>query len=127
MEVDVSSRNIESSLEAIFLDRCAVLWVVPWPTGAATVETYLVQFRTYIHKHLCRADVYLVFDRYYKDSIKGHIRQSRAQNASRTFNLQLNTQVTVQNVILNVTSNKAQLINLIIGDIIAHKDEIRDH
>ena len=31
LRVDVSNRHAERDVEAIFLDGCAVLWVIPWP------------------------------------------------------------------------------------------------
>ena len=43
---------------------------------------------------------------------------------SRVYTLQITTDVTQQNVILSVTANKKQLINLITQDLISHKHEI---
>ena len=31
LRVDVSNRHAKRDVEAIFLDGCAVLWVIPWP------------------------------------------------------------------------------------------------
>ena len=62
LKVDTSSRSAEKDVDAVFLDGCAVLWVVSWPT-AGTVQDYLDRFRTYLHKRLKTSDVYLVFDR----------------------------------------------------------------
>ena len=62
LKVDVSSCSAERGTDATFLDGCAVLWVIPWPTSG-TVQDYLDQFRSYLHKFLKTSDVYLVFDR----------------------------------------------------------------
>ena len=62
LRVDVSNRHAESDVEAIFLDGCAVLWVIPWPMSG-TVQDYLDRFRDHIQKCLKMSDVYLVFDR----------------------------------------------------------------
>ena len=62
LNVEVSRRLAEQDVQATFLDGCAVLWVVPWPTSG-TVHDYLVWFRSYIHGHLAKSDIYLVFDK----------------------------------------------------------------
>ena len=60
--VEVSSRDAENDADALFLDGCAVLWVVPWPTSG-TVQDYMDRFRSYIQGRLKKTDIYLVFDR----------------------------------------------------------------
>ena len=62
-KVEVSGRGVENSVQARFLDGCAVLWVIPWPVNGK-VQDFLDAFRKYVHSHLRRCDVYLVFDRY---------------------------------------------------------------
>ena len=52
-----------NEVDAIFLDGCAILWVISWPIGTATVQDYLDRFRAYVCDQLRRAPVYLVFDR----------------------------------------------------------------
>ena len=69
LKVEVSRRLAEQDVQATFLDGCAVLWVVPWPTSG-TVHDYLVRFRSYLHGHLAKSYVYLVFDRYIEGSTK---------------------------------------------------------
>ena len=61
LRVDMSNRHVEGDVEAIFLDGCAVLWVIPWPMSI-TVQDYLDKFRDHIQKFLKKTDVYLVFD-----------------------------------------------------------------
>ena len=62
MYAEVSSRDADNDVDASFLDGCALLWVVPWPTSG-TVQDYLDRFRSYIHRRLKKTGVYLVFDR----------------------------------------------------------------
>ena len=57
----MSNRHAERDVEAIFLDGCAVLWVILWPMSG-TVKDYLDRFRDHIQKCLKKTDVYLVFD-----------------------------------------------------------------
>ena len=73
LRVDVSNRHAERDVEAIFLDSCAVLWVIPRPMSG-TVQDYLDRFRDHIQKFLKKTDVYLVFDRYKADSTKASTR-----------------------------------------------------
>ena len=47
----------------IFLDGCAVLWVIPWPKPG-TVQDYLDRFRQHLSGYLHKGPVYLIFDRY---------------------------------------------------------------
>ena len=78
LRVDVSNRHAERDVEAIFLDGCAVLWVIPWPMSG-TVQDYLDRFRDHIQKFFKKTDVYLVFDRYKADNTKASTRHGRDQ------------------------------------------------
>ena len=60
MYVEVSSRDAENDVDTSFLDGCAVLWVVLWPSSG-TVQDYLDRFRSYIHRRLKKTDVYISF------------------------------------------------------------------
>ena len=86
LKVKVSRRPAEQDVQATFLDGCAVLWVVPWPTFS-TVHNYLVRFRSYLDGYLAKSDVYLVFDRYIESSTKEATRSGRDTGASRVYTL----------------------------------------
>ena len=58
--------------------------------------------------------MYIVFDRYHQDLIKGHTRIVRASGVTRRFHLQLVTELPSQKVVLMVTQNKMQLTDLIL-------------
>ena len=58
-------------------------------------------------------DVYLVFDRYYKYSIKGQTRKQRTGNISNHHNFSMNTPLPGKEVTLISSANKVQLIDLI--------------
>ena len=120
----------QTAPDTIFLDGCAILWVVQWPGGSggfATVQKFMDNFRCHLARYLEQADVYLIFDRYMKESTKESARKSRDKGASRLFTLSSKTRLPAQSVVLTVSENKAKLIRLIIEDLILHKDEIRDH
>ena len=113
LQIEVSDRTCNPP-ECIILDGCAILWIINWPTHG-TVEDYIKNFISYIIESLRKCDTYLIFDRYYEKSIKFITRNTRAgKDASRHHQLLLNTPLPPQKVILTVTSNKIQLIKLIV-------------
>ena len=61
LAVEKSARMLHIS--AYFMDGCAVLWVIPFPAGTATVQTFLESFRKHIRGYQKVAEVYLPFDR----------------------------------------------------------------
>ena len=65
--------------------------------------------------------------RYIKGSIKESTRTSRVKAASRVYTLNTNTHLPPQSVVLTVTSNKAQLIDMVVQDLIEHKDDFHEH
>ena len=112
LQVEVSSRN-KSEPDVILLDGCAILWIVKWPKKG-TVQDYVSNFKNYIQKELEKSSVYLIFDRYIKRSTKEATRLQRAgKHASRGHKLQLSSPLPQQQVLLNVSENKCQLINII--------------
>ena len=112
LKVEVSRWLAEQNVQTTFLDECAVLWVVPWPTSG-TVHDYLVWFRSYLHGHLAKSDVYLVFDRYIEGSTKEATRRDRDKGASRVYTLRCTARLPPQSVVLTVTTNKDQYIALL--------------
>ena len=96
----------------------------PWPTSG-TVHDYLVRFRSYLHCHLVKSDVYLVFDRYIESSTKEATRRGRDKEASSVYTLRCTACLPPQKVILTVTTNKDQLIALIVEDLVSHKADFQ--
>ncbi|KAG0723713.1 hypothetical protein GWK47_042084 [Chionoecetes opilio] len=78
-----------------------------------------------------KGDVYLVFDRYYEYSTKDVTRSARNTEASRVHQLKVTTELPSQKVILTVTENKKQLIDIICtelkGDVSFHRNHIQNH
>ena len=87
LKVEVSARAVGLP-DAFFLDGCAILRIVAWPSKG-TVGSFIVNFRKYMLDKLKIADVYLIFDRYYADSIKGLTRFNRDTGASCIYQLTL--------------------------------------
>ena len=60
-----------------------------------------------------RVDVYLVFDRYNEYSIKDAARCCREQTGSKKYKLRPDTTLPKKTIVLTVTTNKVQLIDVI--------------
>ena len=126
LKVEVSRRLVEQDVQATFLDGCIVLWVVPWPRSG-TVHDYLVRFRSYLHGHLATSYVYLVFDRYIEGSTKEATRRGKGKGTSRVYTLLFTARLPPQKVVLTITTNKEQLIALIVEDFVSHKADFQKH
>ena len=101
--------------DILIVDASAQLWVTAWPGKGGLVSDLINTFRQFIARQLdLKQDVYIVFDRYHQDSIKGHTRIVRASGVTRRFHLQLATELPSQKVVLTVTQNKMQLKDLIL-------------
>ena len=68
LKVDVSCRNVTP--DALFIDGVAMLHAVVYWSEGGKVLNILKGVRNYICKYLSDVSVYLVFDRYYENSIK---------------------------------------------------------
>ena len=78
LQVEHSSRTFTSQPDAIFLDGCAIMWIVHWPTKGV-IKDYVNGFVNYVlSKMTISGNVFVVFDRYNKKSIKSSTRASRA-------------------------------------------------
>ncbi len=65
-------------------DVSVLLCVITWPSGKLRV--YVDAFKAFVHQALRRANVILVFDRYFPNSIKTFIRTQRS-GLSRVYKL----------------------------------------
>ena len=41
LEVEASNWLSEGAMDAIFLDGCTMLWIIPWPPEAANIQDYV--------------------------------------------------------------------------------------
>ena len=99
--------------DALIIDCCAMLWVIPCPTNG-TVKDFVINILIYVGEQLQKCDTYLIFKRYYDDSIKNATRiASAGKEASRRHQLNFTRPLPPQKGILTVTANKVQLISII--------------
>ena len=117
LKVEIPARLAANDADAIFLDGYAIIWVVTWP-DKGTVEEYLNNFRRYLLEKAKIADMFLVFDRYYDESIKGLTRKYRDNGTSRVYQLTPVIALPPRDVVLKVTENKVQLIQLIVQNLV---------
>ena len=78
LQVEVSTRSAQETLASV-IDRSAILWIIDWPANCL-VEKIAENMLDYLKNLLFRQDVYLVFDRYRKYSIKSSTRAQRAKD-----------------------------------------------
>ena len=122
LQIEQSARTTEK-LQVVVIDGCAILWTIHCPSKG-TVQDFVDGFSRYVKGKLSQSEVYLVFDRYYDYSIKSGTRSGRAgQEASRHHKLNMTTPLPPQQVLLNVTANKTQLIDIICEQLL---DQVRD-
>ena len=126
LAVQKSHRGVKK--DSYFLDGCALLWVVAWPGASnAVIQDYINAFRAHVRRYQETADVFLTFDRYIEGSIKEVTRLARDKGATKVFKMKLTSRVPAAKLLFSVTSNKTQIINYIIADLIAHKDDQVTH
>ena len=108
LQVVIGRRVFIPDIEMYFIDGCALLWVVQWPKDDnATVQDYIRAFRKLLEDiYLSRAEVYLIFDRYIRRSLKQMLRWKRDKGASRVFQLKCESALPKRELLLGVTANK---------------------
>ena len=84
-------------------DVSALLWVITWPSGKLRV--YVDAFKAFVHQALRRANVIIVFDRYFPNSIT----RTQRSGSSRICKQTPDMQAPAKQVVLTNTKNKIQL------------------
>ncbi|MES9879340.1 MAG: hypothetical protein ABW185_00470 [Sedimenticola sp.] len=126
LAIERSHRNVAK--DSYFLDGCAILWVVAWPSASnAVVQDYIDAFRAHVRTYQERADVFLTFDRYINGSTKDVTRSARDKGATKVFQMKTTSRLPAAKLLFSVTSNKIQVIDYIIADLIDHKDDEVTH
>ena len=73
-------------MDIIISDASAVLRNLPWPGTGGLVSDFINTVRQHMEKLLIDYDqVFLIFDRYSSDSIKGEERLVRSKGVTRTY------------------------------------------
>ena len=115
LQVEIQASSVPDATSVI-IDGSAILWVVHWPIVQNVIS--------YVTTILRNADVFLIFDRYKDYSIKSVTHLSRETSASRRYQLTPTMTLPPKKVVLTVTHNKIQLIDLIIQKIIEQSKQL---
>ncbi len=116
LRVVVSERNIPNP-DTVIYDVSALLWVIVWPSDKLSV--CVDSFTTFVYKALQTANVTLVFDRYFPNSIKAVTRMQRA-GSSRVYKLTPEMHAPAKQVVLTNTENKTQLNAMLAKGLLDH-------
>ncbi len=102
--------------KVVILDACALLWTVPWPALPAKVSAIVNAAVSSIMERVGTTSIlHVVFDRYYNASIKSGCRTTRQNGGlSRVYNLTEDSPLPKQALVLNVSANKKQVIQMIV-------------
>ena len=117
----LSARRAQEKVDVIVIDGSPYLWIPSWP-ASGTIQHYIEKFKYHIGQKLTKAGVFLAFDRYQEYSIKGTARTSRGTRM--IHHLTTASILSTQKVVLTVTENKKQLINIICEELQNDKDFI---
>ena len=110
LKVEVS-RRLQPKANAVLIDGGALFWAIHWPANG-TVNNLVEAVKMHVLKFYIDSDVYLIFDRYHEDSIKGNTRKSRS-DITIEHQLSSATPLPLQTVALGSSSTKLQLIGII--------------
>ena len=113
----------KSSLETKMQEQCSIrnterpeVWTILWLVSPAKISTFIDGVVADIQRRLNNVQVlHIVFDRYYALSTKSSCRSLRQKGFSRIFTLTEGTPLPKQATVLNVSSNKEQLIRMIVS------------
>ena len=111
LQVEVTNPS-RGTGDAVVIDGCAILWVLQWPSKGFIKDVVLNFVKYATNKMHCYRRTHVIFDRY-NTSIKDATRCQRACEAAREYKLTMNAPLPQQQVVLSVTKNKVQLIDLI--------------
>jgi len=101
--------------KVVILDGCALLWTVPWPASPAKVSAFIDAAVASITERMETTTIlHVVFDRYYSLSTKSACRTARQKGLSRVYKLTEESPLPKQAMVMNVSANKMQVIQMIV-------------
>ena len=102
IQVEHTSRGVTVP-DATILDGCAIFWIIHWPAAGANTTDYAENVLQYVIDLFSLCDVYMLFDKYFKPSIKGQTRANRGSADCCTLYhvLTLSSELPPQTIVLN--------------------------
>lgn len=110
MKIEVSSRGVHP--DSILIDGAGLLHKVHWPTDGL-VSDLVDGIERYVRKMLVSSHVYIVFDRYKKESIKSGTRSARIGSFQRFHILAVTRDFPPKEICLSSIKTKESLIEII--------------
>ena len=111
LKVEVSVPGIQA--EAVFNNGGEMLHsAVCWPKDGLVRDLFR-SIEAYIRRFIEKSDVYMIFDRYFDNSIRSVTRQIRIDLFRRVHHLAINSPLSANNVCMNSIGTKQQLIEII--------------
>ena len=108
-----TSLRLQPKPNVVIIDGSVQLWATSWPTDG-TVKDLGEALHYLVLPHLAaNTNIYLVFDRYYKYSIKGLTRAQRTGSIASTYVLSLSTPIPSKEDTMLSTGNKVQIIDIV--------------
>ena len=123
LQVIISERNCPIS-DTMIYDVSELLWVITWPSGKLRV--YVNAMKAFVHQALRRANVILVFDRYFHKSISTFTRMQRS-GSSHVYKLTPDMQAPAKQVVLTNTKHKIQLNTMLTEGILDQATSQKQH
>ena len=106
LQATVSEHNCPISARPTMIMMSALLWVITCPSGK--LRAYVDTFKAFVHQALRRANVILVFGRYFPNGIKTFT-TTQTSGSSRVYKLTTDMLALANQVVLTITKNKIQL------------------
>ena len=110
MKIEVSSRSIYP--DSILIDGTGLLHKIHWQTDGL-VSDLVDGIERYVRKMLVSSHVYIVFDRYKKESIKSGTRSARIGSFQRFHILAVTRDFPPKEICLSSIKTKESLIEII--------------
>ena len=106
------SLRLQPKPNVVIIDGCAQLWVITWLTNGAVKDLGDALHHLVLSYLIVNTDTHPVFDRYYKDSIKGLTRAQRTESIASNHFLSLSTSFPSTEDTMLSTGNKVQIYHL---------------
>ena len=109
-----TSQRLQSKADVVIIDGCGNLWSISWPENA-TLRDLAYQMYQHVTFLLTTKDmdVFLVFSRYFKYSIKGATREQRTGNLANNHVLTLDVPLPSREIVMTSSQNTIQVIEVI--------------
>ena len=105
---------LQSKADVVIIDGCGKLWSISWPNKATLRD---LAHQMYQHVTFLQAaddmDVFFVFARYFKYSIKVTTREERTENLANNHVLTLDAPLSSGEIAMASSENKIQAIDII--------------